>query len=948
MPENPIRYSDLISPDDSIEKLIGQLEQLNEAYTGMAESVKAQASSVASSLRNVSGATEAGRKATKDASDEALRLERAYKQLDVALGQNAKEIARLNEIKREANNYNKNMVKLGGEEIKTREQISQATYNQLSAQYSLNKAYLNSLNAEEREIKANKELIKTTNDIYEQMKRLQEATGKYSLNVGNYTNSISQAIGMNSKWYQGMQQIAALTEDGLANGLKTAGAAVGTLGKQLLALLANPIVAVIAGITAAFMALAKGISSSEENTNTLMRVLAPFERILTAIVSVLQDVAGWLLKGVEGMEKLAMGASRLIERLPLVGNAMKKVNDALAENIELTRQKQMLEKAERSKNEAQAKLARDVAMYKNLAAGTNDLAMKTHYLNMAKKGEQMILTNELKLARKDYEIKKKLADQSQNDKKTNDELSQARVRLYKAEQDYYNGTMRLEKQLNTLRTKQNKPTGGGGGGNAGNTAAIDAAKTALEEQRKIEDEKIKLIEDSYEREWKQTVIHYERMIEDAKEKYGEATELAVLYEQEKQQKLADLFDKEIEKNNAAEKKKADEQKKAVEDGKRQRELAIREAEEEIARQYDLDISVSELERNENKKTEMRLQAEKKRLQALLDLYEKDGQTLTEAEVQTIKNSIAAVDQELAKNKKHKDIWDTLGFKLDEEQKDAINESVSYAVDSLNQFMSAYVAAAEAKKQMADEAVASAQKTLEAEIEARNAGYANEVDTARKELDEARKNQQKAIREQQKAQQAQELIDAATQTSSLITATANIWKSMTGTGPWGTALAIAATALMWGSFAAAKIKAHEVAGSGTEQYGEGTVEMLQGGSHQSGNDIDLGRKRDGTRRRAEGGEFFAVINKRNSRRYRREIPDVIHSLNDGTFADKYMNAYDGGGVAVNVQPERTDLRELTDSVNDIRDQGKQRTFSDGKGNVVVIYKNLKRTITHGGN
>ena len=43
MAENPIKYSDLIVPDDSIEKLIGQLEHLQESYTGMADSIKAQA-----------------------------------------------------------------------------------------------------------------------------------------------------------------------------------------------------------------------------------------------------------------------------------------------------------------------------------------------------------------------------------------------------------------------------------------------------------------------------------------------------------------------------------------------------------------------------------------------------------------------------------------------------------------------------------------------------------------------------------------------------------------------------------------------------------------------------------------------------------------------------------------------------------------------------------------
>jgi TP901 family phage tail tape measure protein len=184
--EQPIRYQDLISPDDSIEKLIGQLEQLNQAYTNMANNVRQQAQQVASSIKSVSGATEQGRKAIKQGDEDAQRLAKAYKQLDAALSENAKEIARLNAVRNEANRYNKMMVQRGQEEIRTMKQIKEASYEQLTAQYSLNKAYINSLSATDRKIQKNRELIKSTKEIYEQMKRLQADTGKMQLNVGNY------------------------------------------------------------------------------------------------------------------------------------------------------------------------------------------------------------------------------------------------------------------------------------------------------------------------------------------------------------------------------------------------------------------------------------------------------------------------------------------------------------------------------------------------------------------------------------------------------------------------------------------------------------------------------------------------------------------------------------------------------------------------------------------
>ena len=105
--QNPIRYQDPISPDDSIEKLIGQLVQLNEAYTGMATSVKQQASSLAASLKTVSGATMQGQTATRNASVEADKLAKAYRDLNFARSDTAKKIAELKLAQQEENRITK-------------------------------------------------------------------------------------------------------------------------------------------------------------------------------------------------------------------------------------------------------------------------------------------------------------------------------------------------------------------------------------------------------------------------------------------------------------------------------------------------------------------------------------------------------------------------------------------------------------------------------------------------------------------------------------------------------------------------------------------------------------------------------------------------------------------------------------------------------------------------
>lgn len=349
-----------------------------------------------------------------------------------------------------------------------------------------------------------------------------------------------------------------------------------------------------------------------------------------------------------------------------------------------------------------------------------------------------------------------------------------------------------------------------------------------------------------------------------------------------------------------------------------------------------------LDRNERQKTLFRLQQEKARLEAILKLNETAANKMTEDEIKAVKKTIDGIKKETARLG-YNNLYELLGINLDSEQQDALNTAIDSIKDNISSIVDSWEAAADAAVAAADKQVDAAQKVLDAEIEARNAGYANEVETARKELELAKKNQEAAIKEQQRAQKAQAAIDTLTQSSSLITASANIWKSLSGIPVVGPALAVAALATMWGSFAIAKVKAMQVTQS--EQYGQGTVELLQGGSHASGNDIDLGTKRDGTRRRAEGGEFFAVINKKNSRRYRDVIPDVINSFNNGTFADRYQraNAAMAGYAVGMIGGGTTDVSGLERDVTAIRKQGEEMRFVDGQGNTIIRYKNLTRKI-----
>ena len=927
--EQPIRYVDLIQPDDSISTLIKQLDEANNAYNNLGASIKAEASRISAAMTTISGATNEGRAATRGYSEDAQKLLKAERDLNFARSETARKIAELKMLKKDEQTIQKLTIQLN--------RASAGSYEALSAQYSLNKIRLNAMTEEYRKnTEEGRKLEAETRDIYDRMNELQKATGKYTLEVGNYEKAVGQMMGVQGRWLQNLTQLNGLFANGMTAGLQAAGAAVSAFGKKMLALLANPIVAVIAAIAAAFMALKEAITSSEENTRTLTRVLAPFQRILSFVLDTVQSFAGWILKAVEGMENLAMAASRWAERLPLVGNALRKVNNELENNIRLEKEKQAITDANRKLTVKEAKTEYEIAVLRRKAQQTNDPKEQAALLSKAIKKEKQLSDERVNLLTRELIVMKEKAKQSQNDAATNEAIAQKEAEIWRVRTQREQASLRMVTKLKKAQDKMNNPT-----------TPKTKDNTAEEERRqqqllaliqKNEDIRISMYEDGFSREYATIVNNYNKQIA-ALVKMGneditlrsQANEQIELLEKKKVADLADLTTKYMKQEADRLKKEADAKKKAAED-------TYRTQVDGINKQAQLDkLQIDNMQASSYNKERMSLEAEKKRLKAIYDLNVKAGKDLNSLEMKILREQMNGIDKAIKENKP-KDVLDMMGLNLDDDQKQVVSDSFSFALDQLNSYMDAWAQAAERKVALADKEVESAQKALDAEREARANGYASNVEYAQKELENAKKNQQAALREQEKAQRAKIALDSIMQVSNLLSATALIFSQ------FGNPLvSIPMISLMWGAFAAAKIKAMQVTKQNTEQYGEGTVELLQGGSHQSGNDIDLGTKKDGTRRRAEGGEFFAVINKRNSRKYRQLIPDVIHAFNSGTFEQKYANAYKGAGdIQLAAATPSADLGSLKSDVSAIREQGERNTYTDGYG-THIIYKNLHRVI-----
>lgn len=287
----------------------------------------------------------------------------------------------------------------------------------------------------------------------------------------------------------------------------------------------------------------------------------------------------------------------------------------------------------------------------------------------------------------------------------------------------------------------------------------------------------------------------------------------------------------------------------------------------------------------------------------------------------------------------------MGF--DDKGIQAWNDACNQVISNLQDIAQAETDIAQAAVDAAEKRVEAAQSAYDAEVEGRNNGYANQVATKKKELQQEKKNMQEKQKLLEQAQKRQEAINTVTQASSLITASANIWSAMSGVPIIGPALALAAIATMWTSFAVAKVKAKQATAAANQEYGEGGLEFLEGGSHASGNDIDLHQKNsEGKNMRAEGGEAMAIINKRNTRKYRRVLPDIVDSLNKGTFENKFSQAFnkaDSLQAQMITVETTTDLSNIERGVEAIKKQNSERVYPLGDGRTLVIKGNVKRYI-----
>lgn len=440
------------------------------------------------------------------------------------------------------------------------EKEQEGSLKALRAELSNLTAEYDALSEAERKSASGEELKNKINEVTDALKDGEEGTQRYYRNVGTYEEAIKSAVSSNIPFIGTLIQ----TQDEMGSvkaGAVAAGAAVKNFSKTLLALLANPIVAILTAISVVIMAVAKGIKSSEENTSRWNAVLAPLKMALDAVGKVLQIVASGILSVVEAGGKMMGWITKQLEKLPVLGKYVAEVNKENERYIAMAKEQAAIDRDTRNLQVQNAKNALQIATLKAKADDELNVSAKERMeaIREANRLEEEASKKNYELAKRRYELMVQQNAMAENTKETNDAIAQAEVEMYNALTEYQDKRGELlgrEVSLaNEIKSAEKEKSDAA---KAASEKAVAIKQKELEAVRAAEDAMLALVKDKREQARKEIELTYSRQIEDLRVRLKTESDLTVkarqaindqikALEQQKYAELQKLSEEELQK-----------------------------------------------------------------------------------------------------------------------------------------------------------------------------------------------------------------------------------------------------------------------------------------------------------------------------------------------------------------------------------------------------------------
>lgn len=283
-------------------------------------------------------------------------------------------------------------------------------------------------------------------------------------------------------------------------------------------------------------------------------------------------------------------------------------------------------------------------------------------------------------------------------------------------------------------------------------------------------------------------------------------------------------------------------------------------------------------KTEEKKLQLKIAAYKNAVEMLSTSTDEESKAMAAGLKRSIK--FMAKDLEDIQINKEFDFGDVM-FKalgIDPESPEAkwIGEYANSVVSSISTIIEAEANLAAQRRQNAETRISELESQLDEELSLQEQGLANNVSNVKKELEQVKAEKQKAQEQEKQLQQAQMALDTVTQVSSLITASANIFKAFSKIPIIGVPLAWAAIGSMFALMVTAKVKASKAAKMEQGGYID-SKGIVHGKDHQHGGE-NLSNMVE-----VREGEFIPVINKPSVAYYGdKQLGSWVNAINNKKF------------------------------------------------------------------
>ena len=278
-----------------------------------------------------------------------------------------------------------------------------------------------------------------------------------------------------------------------------------------------------------------------------------------------------------------------------------------------------------------------------------------------------------------------------------------------------------------------------------------------------------------------------------------------------------------------------------------------------------------------------------------------------------------------------DIFDLLGidFNGDDEKKQAVIDTFDLLKNQMTDFLSFQKEIIDQEIENADRKVTAAERNLAIQQQLSIAGQANTLQDAQSKLAIEKKAQEQALKNRQRFQKNELAINTILEASNIAVGVAKALSLGPIIGP------IAAGALIL-AFAAAKIKAFQLVNKKT--FRKGGFRQIKGGSHESGNDTNVGDNNY-----AERDESVGIFTAKATRKHKPMIRSFVDLVNKGSI-DKIIHRDQKAIQGISISNNSfVDTSLMEKRLGTLVRQNASKSFVDANGNIKTIDRGRVTTI-----